>query len=67
VLYAAATQTATTVQEAPSSISGGDQLRAAVVLGLTLAAMALLVLLAARGARRRRAADAITRRAKPGA
>ncbi|MDQ6799142.1 MAG: hypothetical protein M3011_14190 [Actinomycetota bacterium] len=40
-------------EEAPSSISGGDQLRAAVVLGACLLAMALLAALAVRQGRRR--------------
>jgi len=40
-------------EEAPSSISSGDQVRAALVLGACLLAMALLVALAVRQARRR--------------
>ncbi len=40
-------------EEAPSSISGGDQLRAALVLGACLLAMALLAALAVRQGRRR--------------
>ncbi len=40
-------------EEAPSSISGGDEVRAALVLGACLLAMALLVALAVRQARRR--------------
>jgi len=41
-------------EEAPSSISGGDQLRAALVLGACLLAIALLAALAVRQGRRRR-------------
>ncbi len=40
-------------EEAPSSISSGDQWRAALVLGACLLAMALLAALAVRQARRR--------------
>ncbi len=40
-------------EEAPSSISTGDQVRAALVLGACLLAMALLAALAVRQARRR--------------
>lgn len=40
-------------EEAPSSISSGDQVRAALVLGACLLAMALLAALAVRQARRR--------------
>ncbi len=40
-------------EEAPSSISSGDQWRAALVLGACLLAMALLAALAIRQARRR--------------
>ncbi|MGI9033280.1 MAG: hypothetical protein ACR2HY_06295 [Acidimicrobiales bacterium] len=58
-LLAVAAQAATTVPEAPSSISGGDQARGALVLGLTLVAMGVLVVLAMRGTRRR---SAIARR-----
>lgn len=41
-------------EEAPSSISGRDEIRAAVVLGACLLVMALLVALAVRQARHRR-------------
>jgi len=40
-------------EEAPSSISGDDQLRAALVLGACLLAIALLAALAVRQGRRR--------------
>ncbi len=40
-------------EEAPSSISSGDQVRAALVLGACLLAMALLAALAVRQGRRR--------------
>ncbi len=40
-------------EEAPSSISSGDQWRAAIVLGACLLVMALLAALAVRQARRR--------------
>jgi len=44
-------------EEAPSSISSGDQVRAALVLGACLLAMALLVALAVRQGRRRQRSD----------
>lgn len=59
-LPAAGAQTTTTLPEAPSSISGHDQVRGALVLGLTIAAMALLFALAARGARRVRRQPPVT-------
>ncbi len=40
-------------EEAPSSISGSDQLRAALVLGACLVAMAVLASMAVRQGRRR--------------
>ncbi|MGI8777780.1 MAG: hypothetical protein ACR2LJ_10470 [Acidimicrobiales bacterium] len=43
-------------EEAPSSISGGDQLRAALVLGACLLAMGVLLALAVRQGRRRQRA-----------
>lgn len=43
-------------EEAPSSISGSDQLRAALVLGACLLAMGVLALLAVRQGRRRQRA-----------
>ncbi|MGI9079579.1 MAG: hypothetical protein ACR2GF_01935 [Acidimicrobiales bacterium] len=47
---------AVVAEEAPSSISGSDQLRAALVLGACLLAMGMLALLAVRQGRRRQRA-----------
>jgi len=46
-----------TAEEAPSSLTTGDQVRAFTVLGVSLAAMVIPVLLVARRSRRRRRAS----------
>ncbi|HEX3394438.1 MAG TPA: hypothetical protein VHS52_07905 [Acidimicrobiales bacterium] len=57
---------AVVAEEAPSSISGSDQLRAALVLGACLLAMGVLVLLAVRQGRRRQRATGFGRDQDPG-
>jgi len=49
--------TVVTAEEAPSSLTTGDQVRAFTVLGVSLAAMVIPVLLVARRSRRRRRAS----------